>query len=168
VLFSHCTNGLVGETTSGPLGPGLLFFTNINVTADQVDQFFDPSSTNVQCYAINSLFTAVTNLSGVNLDYCVTNAGNEGFYQIAGAAGYYLSDESTNRGVGTTNIPSAVLADLETKTTYPPVVVPFGWFTNDYTFFPQAQRDNSGSTVDLGYHCRLSLAEIVKYGSRPP
>ena len=26
------------------------------------------------------------------------------------------------------------------------------YFTNDYTFFPQAQRDDNGSTVDLGYH----------------
>jgi hypothetical protein len=73
-------------------------------------------------------------------------------YQTVGAAGYYLADDSEWRDLGTTNISAGLLLDLQTKTTYPPVTNFYGWFTNDYTFFPQAQRDNSGSAVDLGYH----------------
>ena len=104
------------------------------------------------CNATNSLFTSVTNLSGISFSDCCTNASSNGVYQTAGAGAYYLADDSTNRDAGTTNIPSALLEDLQTKTTYPPVTFSTYWFTNDYTFFPQAQRDNSGSTVDLGYH----------------
>ena len=75
-----------------------------------------------------------------------------GVFQTVGAASHYLADGSTNRNAGTTGIDPGLLADLATKTTYPPVTNFYGWFTNNYTFFPQAQRDNSDSTVDIGYH----------------
>ena len=145
VLFSQCTNGLVGEDYVSYLN-----ISAINVTADQVGAFVSGGTSNV-CYATNSIFTA-TGTSGVDLASFCTNASSNGVYQTVGAGSYYLADGSTNQNAGTTNIPSAVLEDLQTKTTYPPVTNSSYYLTNDYTFFPQAQRDNNGSTVDLGYH----------------
>jgi hypothetical protein len=144
-LLSRCANGFDG---GGYLS--YLSLSAINVTADQAGTFTGGGA-NV-CYATNCVFTSVTNMSGISFSNCYTNASSNGVYQTVGAGSYYLADGSTNRGAGTTNIPPALLADLQTKTTYPPVVVPAGWFTNDYTFFPQAQRDNDGAPVDLGYH----------------
>jgi hypothetical protein len=67
-----------------------------------------------------------------------------------GAGSYYLANGSVYRNAGTANIDPVLLADLQTMTTYPPVVVPAGWLATNYTFFPQAQRDTD--TPDLGYH----------------
>lgn len=148
VLFSRCSAGLESEDFASTY----LNISAINVTVDQVGTFVSGGASNV-CYATNSLFTAVTNLSGIStFTHCCTNESGAGIYQTVGAGSYYLADGSTNRDAGTTNIPSGLLADLQTKTTYPPVTNFYGLFTNDYTFFPQAQRDNNGSTVDLGYH----------------
>jgi hypothetical protein len=102
------------------------------------------------CSATNCLFTSVTNTSGVSFASSYTNANSTGIYQPIGGGGYYLAAGSPYRDAGTTSIPSALLTDLEASTTYPPVVVPAGWFASNYTFFPQAQRDTD--TPDLGYH----------------
>ena len=146
VLFSQCVNGLYGTDIES----GYVSFSVNNVTADQVESFAG-GITNL-CYATNSIFTA-TGTSGIDLlTSCCTNASSNGIYQTVGAGSYYLADGSTNRGAGTTNIDPALLGDLQTKTTYPPVTNSSYYFTNDYTVFPQAQRDDNGSTVDLGYH----------------
>lgn len=106
-------------------------------------------------YFTNCLFAEVTNVYTIpsftftNSTYFLSN--DTGLFQIVGAGAHYLVDD-TYQNAGTTNIAPAQLAELQTKTVYPPVVVPAGWFTNDYTFFPQAQRDDSGSTVAIGYH----------------
>jgi hypothetical protein len=119
------------------------------VTADQVGTFLSSGN---QLNATNCIFTAVTNLSGSAFSDCINYASGAGIYQTVGAGAYYLTQGSTNQSAGTTNIDTNLLADLETKTTCPPVTNFVGWLTNDYTFFPQAQRDNSGAAVDLGYH----------------
>ncbi|HEY1790221.1 MAG TPA: hypothetical protein VGJ73_18900 [Verrucomicrobiae bacterium] len=104
----------------------------------------------------NCLFADVSNIytlpdyTVIASSYFLTN--DAGVFQTVGAASHYLADNSTNRGAGTTNIDPDLLADLAAKSTYPPVVITNIWATNDYTFFPQAQRDNIGSAVDLGYH----------------
>jgi hypothetical protein len=144
VLLTGCGNA-VGSDNSGS---SYLSISAINVTADHAATF--QTGTSNACAATNSLFTSVTNLSGVSLSSCYTNSGSAGIYQIVGAGGYYLAAGSPYRNAGTATIPAALLADLQTGTTYPPVVIPAGWFTNDYTFFPQAQRDTD--TLDLGYH----------------
>jgi hypothetical protein len=147
VLISGCSDGL----DSSDSGSTYVRYGAVNVTADQVGTLVSGSTNNV-FHATNSLFTSVTNMSGTFTN-CYTNASSSsGVYQTVGAGSYYLAEGSTNRGMGTTNIDSTLLTNLQTKTTYPPVIMPYGYFTNDYTFFPQAQRDNSGSTVDLGYH----------------
>jgi hypothetical protein len=120
----------------------------VNVTADQVGTFQDGGNA---CNLVNSLFTSVTNTGHGSIGNCSYGfASSAGIYQTAGAGAYYLAAGSTNRNAGTTNIPSAMLADLQTKTTYPPVIVPAGWLTINTNFSPQAQRDTD--IPDLGYH----------------
>ncbi|MGD0814216.1 MAG: immunoglobulin domain-containing protein [Verrucomicrobiota bacterium] len=145
VLFSRCRDGFVTDND----GTSYVDINLSNVTADQVGTFV--SGTSNVCYATNCIFTAVTNLQGYSTS-CYTNASSNGVYQTVGAGSYYLADGSANRGMGTININTNLLADLQTKTTYPPVTNFCGLLTNDYTFFPQAQRDTNGATVDTGYH----------------
>ena len=127
--------------------------TAVNLTVHYCDKY--ASDLTSEMYFTNCLFAQVTNIYSVptstfiNSTYFLSN--DFGVFQTNGGGGHYLSD-NTYRNVGTTNIGPGQLADLQTKTTYPPIIVPFGWFTNDYTFFPQAQRDNSGSAVAIGYH----------------
>jgi hypothetical protein len=155
VLFSQFSSGFAGLNTSGHL-----LINAVNVTADQMGSFQAAGlhgGTANSCSATNCLFTSVTNLSGISLANCYTNASSSGIYQTVGGGSYYLAAGSPYRDAGTTSIPSALLGDLQDTTTYPPVVVPAGSFTNNYTFFPQAQRDTD--TPDLGYHyCPLDFA----------
>jgi len=72
-------------------------------------------------------------------------------FQTVGAANYYLNAASNFRGVGLTNINSALLAQLQQKTTQPPLVCLNGTILFDATLFPQAPRDKIG-LPDLGYH----------------
>ena len=150
LLFCACANAFSGSTVDGSLA-----ISAVHVTADKVGTF--QSGSGNTCAATNSLFTSVTNLSGVSFASCYTNASSTGIYQIVGGGGYYLAAGSPYRDAGTAILPSALLTDLDSTTTYPPVVIPSGWFTNDYTFIPQAQRDTD--TPDLGYHyCPLDYA----------
>jgi hypothetical protein len=105
---------------------------------------------------VNSLIvdSDVSNLS----PYLTTNASailtnDTGVFQTVGAGSHYLADDSPYRNEGTTNIDPALLADLQQKTTYPPVFINGGtgsYYTNDLTLYPQAQRE-SGDAPDLGW-----------------
>jgi hypothetical protein len=149
VLCSRLSYGFPSLNSSGHLA-----INAVNMTGDQIGTFdlagTIMSGTQNTCFATNCLFTSVTYFSGVSFTSCYTNASSAGIYQVVGGASYYLASGSPYRDAGTATIPLAVLADLQTLTTYPPVVVPSGWFTNNYTFFPQAQRDTD--TPDIGYH----------------
>jgi hypothetical protein len=148
VLFSQCNNALYGQDVLSSYGS----FSVNNVTADQLGAFLTGGANNV-CYATNSLFTAVTNLSYISFTNCYTNATNTGIYQTAIAGNYYLTNGSTNHNAGTTNIDFRLLADLQTKTTYPPnVIYTNATITTNLLLSQRAQRDNNGSTVDRGYH----------------
>jgi hypothetical protein len=158
VLFSQCTYGVNGVIFEGDLSVG-----SVNVTADQVDKFEAMTiigAASVQCNATNSIFTAVTNMSGISFINCYTNASSSGIYQTVGAGSYYLAEGSTNRGWGTTNIPLSVLEDLQTLTTWPPTTNYINvTIATNLTLSPQAPRDTNGSTVDLGWHyCPLDHA----------
>jgi hypothetical protein len=72
-------------------------------------------------------------------------------YQTVGAGSYYLADNSPYRNAGTTNITPALLADLQTKTTYPPVVYSNITISAATMYSPQATRDTNRAP-DLGYH----------------
>jgi len=75
-------------------------------------------------------------------------------YQTVGGGSYYLTNGSPYRNAGTTNIDTILLADLRTKTTYPPILyyTPQIYFSSNLNLFPQTQRDTNANTVDLGYH----------------
>lgn len=75
---------------------------------------------------------------------------NEVVFQTSGAGGCYLANNSPYRNVGTTNINSSLLAQIQQKTTYPPVIYSNYTISADTTLSPQAQRDTD--TPDLGYH----------------
>jgi Concanavalin A-like lectin/glucanases superfamily len=148
VLFSQCANAVNGSASAGSVA-----VIAVNMTADQMGTFIGLSGS-VSCAVTNSLFTSVTNfsshsLSSVSLFSCGTNATRSGIYTNVGAGGYYLVSGSTNQGVGTTNINTNLLADLQTRTTWPPIVYA-GWWTNNYMFAPQAERNTNAP--DRGYH----------------
>jgi len=142
VLFCWCPTA-VSESYSGT------YLRGEHVSADQVGTFY--SAPDTHGYLTNSILTAVTNLGQVGtLQNCATNGSSAGFYQVVGGAAYYLADGSTNRNAGTTNISSALLADLQKKTTYPPIVYSNATLSADTTLGAQAQRDTD--IPDLGYH----------------
>ena len=79
----------------------------------------------------------------------VTNPAS--IFQAVGAGNCYLQTNSPYHQQGTANIAPAILADLATKTTYPPIVYSNITISAATTFSPQARRDTN-SSPDLGYH----------------
>lgn len=145
VLFAQCTTAFYINS----VGSNFASLNAVNVTADQISTFMTGSS-NI-CFATNCIFTGVSNTSGIAFSSSVVNSTNTGFYQTVGAGGYYLANGSTNQNAGTTNINAAVLADLESLTTYPPLVFNQSWITNTTNLGPVVPR-NIGNQLDLGYH----------------
>jgi len=72
-------------------------------------------------------------------------------FQQVGGANYYLTNGSPYHNVGTTNIAPDVLADIHTKTTYPPIVYSNITISTDTTLGPTVPRDTNAAP-DLGYH----------------
>ncbi len=70
-------------------------------------------------------------------------------YQSAGGGNYYLAD-NTYRNAGTANIDPALLADLQQKTTWPPMVYSNTTISDNLPLTPQVPRDVD--QPDLGYH----------------
>ncbi|HWX19912.1 MAG TPA: hypothetical protein VN578_08415 [Candidatus Binatia bacterium] len=125
-----------------------------------------PSSANATSVTLtNCILANVTNLfAGV----LTTNADYNAFYQspsfgthiapsvssspfqTVGAGSFYLAADSPYRNYGTTNISGPLLADLQKKTTYPPILYSNAAISSSNTFVPQAQRDTD--IPDLGYH----------------
>lgn len=72
-------------------------------------------------------------------------------FQTVGEGSFYLANNPF-RGRGWTGISSSLLADLKTKTTYPPIALP-AWLriTGDLALFPQVPRYATGGP-DLGYY----------------
>lgn len=99
----------------------------------------------------NCLLTATDLGEGFDGGYNATNSVDTGVFQSAGGGNYYLAVDSPYRGVGTTNVDPALLADLSTKTTWPPMVYDAVDISSLGTLAPQAQRDTN-SSPDIGYH----------------
>jgi len=102
----------------------------------------------------NSLLIAVTNIGSGNFGgaYNGTNSSPASVFQPVGAGYSYLTNNSSFRNAGTTNIDSTLLASLKQLTTYPPINVgQLAIIENtNLTLSPQAGRDTD--TPDLGYH----------------
>ena len=141
VLFSTCTNAINANTSEA----NYLNVAAINVTADQVGSFLPADNSGS---AVNSLFTSVTNIN-ISLSHCATNASSTGIYQSVGAANYYLANGSSNVNAGTASINSVVLTNIQTLTTYPPIVYSNALTTN--LVLSSRGLQNTGAP-DIGYH----------------
>ena len=136
-------------------------FNNIYILAYAYNYNYYPN----YCNAVNSIFA---NSSLYDRDSLTLQGSYNGFYSTSptfgspatnsssspfrtvGAGSFYLAT-NTFRGFGTANISSNLLADLRTKSTYPPVVYSNITFSIATNFSPQARRDTN-SSPDLGYH----------------
>lgn len=160
--FINCQNAVGARYADSHLrnvlvwGGGYVFYgyPNVfceNVTFHRVTNLYSGSGLPV-CFT-NSLVVAVnTNgatISGVNNQFLSSDPGN--IFRTVGAGSHYLATNSPYRNVGTTNIDATLLADLATKTTYPPIVYSNYTFSIATNFSPQAQRDTN-ALLDLGYH----------------
>jgi hypothetical protein len=176
--FVNCGYGIVGATT---YLRNLLFshVTNdlnaINGTFDAQNCTFDSGNT---LMAGNATAFAFTNCLFANLTNITTPSGSalyashNGFYnsgggssfgasvtpiysnpfQTVGGGNYYLTSSSGCQGAGTTNIDPNLLASLQTRTTYPPILYSNYSVSVASNWNPQARRDGGSSTLDLGYH----------------
>jgi len=147
VLMSGVGTGFYGQYFQAT-AENVTFDQGTNVTADP-----DGSDMTSTVTLVNALLTAVGSYGvvSVSTSHVETFSSSSGVFQKVGAASYYLANSSTNRGAGTASINSSLLADLQTKTTYPPIVysnTPISTATN---LSPQAFRDTN-SSPDLGYH----------------
>jgi hypothetical protein len=134
-------------------------FTAENVTADNGYAFIEADDPSATLAMTNCLVTRQPLLSSYgytitplsNAVVCLPSSSTQ-IYQPVGSGNYYLTNGSAYRGVGTANIDQNLLTDLAQKTTYPPTVFSNTTIPYATNFMPQAQRDNSGENVDLGYH----------------
>jgi hypothetical protein len=140
--------GTVIKANNGPLGQDSPILEN--VTAHYCTNFMGDTTGAINL--TNCLFACVTNwqCSTTRTNSCAFLNSDAGVFQNVGGAGHYLADQSPYRNAGTTNIDVTLQADLQRKTTYPPIVYSNITMQTDITFGPQAQRDND--TPDIGVH----------------
>ena len=150
VLFAQCAYPLYTD----------FYGRALNVTADGCTNFCQSEAGLLGLALTNCLVTAAggwigedtptTNPPAPILDHTVSLPSAAGVFKTVGAASYYLADQSPYRNAGTTSIDAALLADLQQKTTYPPLVYSNATISGDMVFAPQAQRDTD--QPDLGVH----------------
>jgi hypothetical protein len=105
---------------------------------------------NCTLFLTNTLLVGVTNIGSYSGSNNGESADPTGVFETVGAGSAYLANTNVAwRGTGTTNINSAVLAELRKRSTYPPVILT-NRITADTILSPQALRGSNG--VTLGYH----------------
>jgi hypothetical protein len=119
-------------------------------TAGWLNKTISTLGTSTNLFLTNCLLTAVTNIVNCSTQNVAILTNNTGVYQTVGGGSYYLATNSPYRNAGTTNISPTMLALLNQKTTYPPVVYYDANIDAATTFTPTVQRDTD--TPDLGYH----------------
>jgi hypothetical protein len=140
VLFDNVSDYVLSGGSSYPIRAA-------NLTVHAASHLISGSPLSVT----NSLFICVTNWGGTFTSaYNATNMSDSGVFQTVGAGSHYLANNSPYRNVGTTNIDPILLADIRTKTTYPPLIYSNVTISAATILNPQAQRDTD--TPDLGYH----------------
>ena len=134
-------SGLGYLTSPGDSGSTRLYFTNC-ILANVTNLY--PTPPRLLTGSYNGFYK-----SPVLGDNQITNT----FYpfQTAGAGNFYLANGCVFTNAGTTNIDPTLLADIATKTTYPPIIYSNSTISVNTTFSPQAQRD-ANSSPSLGYH----------------
>jgi hypothetical protein len=123
--------------------------TAAQMTAHFCTNFFANTTGTVRL--TNCLFVCTTNwqCTSTFTNTSVFLNSDAGVFQSVGGGAHYLTNGSPYRNIGTTNLPAALLADVRTKTTYPPIVYSNATITVATTFAPQAQRDTD--VPDIGY-----------------
>lgn len=149
VLLAKCRSVVAFEGGSGPSLIGE------NITADVANLIDTNLASAVAIKLTNSIVScAPTSVwtTALTINCSVINPSGS-LFQIAGGAGYYLTNNSVYRDAGTTNISPALTALLKAKTTYPPIVyiTPGVYFYTNLNLYAQALRDTN-NMPDLGYH----------------
>jgi hypothetical protein len=146
ILMSYVGTGFYGQEFQA---------TAENLTFDQGSYLtWNPGSDADSWVSLaNSLVTGVSGCGNVPVytNAVVTLPTGTGVYQMVGAGSYYLATNSPYHSAGTTSINPQLLAELQERTTYPPVVYSNMTISATTTFSPQARRDTNAAP-DLGYH----------------
>ena len=147
VLIARSTNLDAAFVAKGPR------LTAENVTADGGNSFFELDYSGATAALTNCLVTGqpLTRFPAVvqsNATVCLPTV-TVPVYKTVGGGSYYLTNNSSYRDDGTTNIDAGLLAQLQQKTTVPPIMLVSN-FTVVTTLSPQAQRDTN--TPDIGFH----------------
>ena len=177
--FVNCLNGISRQYGEDYVRNVL--FANVQTNfvlnyagADVQNSTFSGSSCLVACSTAGGM--NLTNCILANMT-CLTNSGffpsiagdHNGFYnspafgtgqvtntfypfQAAGAGNFYLTNGCAFANAGTLKINPTLLANLQQKTTWPPVVYSNVTIMVNTTLSPQAQRDTESPGPDLGYH----------------
>ena len=122
--------------------------TNGQLSADWSGATNDPVSF-VNCLLVN----VGTNGNAIVSTNCTARftGSSSTVFQTAVGGCHYLPTNSPYCGVGTTNIDTAILAELGDKTTFAPVVYSNATISASTTFNPCIARDTNGAP-NLGYH----------------
>ncbi|HEX3799309.1 MAG TPA: hypothetical protein VH413_11455 [Verrucomicrobiae bacterium] len=94
--------------------------------------------------------TSIAITPTTNETYYSSTPPSPSLFQSVGAGNYYLNTNSMLRGIGTTNINTNVLTDIQARTTFPPVFIT-NTLVTDTVLSPQAGRDTN-TILDIGYH----------------
>ena len=154
-LFANCPTNLV-------LGNATLDVQNATFAGSQCLELSVYSGVSV--FATNCIFANIANNTSGTASL---NGNNNGFYnslsfgadsatnmfypfetQVGG--NYYLTNGTTFQTTSGSTIDPVLFADLQQKTTYPPIVFTNTTLTTSNFFGPQALRDTNASS--LGYH----------------
>jgi hypothetical protein len=121
------------------------------ITVDFIEnQFIDDASSGGGI--TNSILTGCDDsIYQFTLDHTAVADSGSGIYQSTGDGYYYLAPY-TYQGAGTTQIDPSLLADLQTKTTCPPVVYAEATISGDTTLGITLPRDTCNPGPDYGYH----------------
>lgn len=120
-----------------------------HVTVNRSKKFFQNWGS-VTLKMTNSLFISVTNTgSSFTSVSCQTSSSFAGVFQETGAGKFYLATSSPYRDAGISTINATLAAELQTMTTYPPLLLQSST-TIDTLLAPQAPTDLG--LPDLGYH----------------
>jgi len=157
---------------SWPAGGGVFFFQGSSFIAEQMTviswmtNIIDVSANPGCVIALTNCLWVCTNTSVFATVLGWTNGGSCTLYtnnvaslfrpatpifQTVGGGSFYLTNSSPYRGAGTANIDPTLLADIQTKTTWPPIVYDDTNISSLTTLSPIAPRDTN-SSPDLGYH----------------
>jgi hypothetical protein len=131
------------DRVAGPSATAVVRFEHL--TAHQANHL--NNVTNATIYLTNSILAHITNSPVyIGSNNATTNSSA---FQTVGGGRHYLAT-NTLRNIGTYTINLQLLAELQTMTTYPPIVYSNVTISIPTTLPPRAQRDTD--TPDLGYH----------------